>query len=81
MSAGNLDELCERLNECVDAHDAEESISFFDGHDLSSLPTFGTEIRETEGIYSWDDTRQLVPDYQGTATYSKWKIEPREDLV
>lgn len=64
-SASSRDELCDTLNEVDD-----ETMGLID---TSSLPTYmGAEPRETEGVWSWDETRLLTTDCNGV-----YIIEPR----
>lgn len=71
--AADLDELYFALKDiqlhCPDAEDL----------DYSDLPTFGgIDIADTDGIFSWDETRMLVSD----ATDSSWRIcqRPTDDV-
>lgn len=55
ITANNLDALRDALNEAT-----EEEIWAVD---MTSLPTFGgTEPHDTEGVWSWDESRLLVSD-------------------
>ena len=43
--------------------------------DHTSLPTFGGDLDDTRGVYSWDATHALVFN---TAHAEHWEIIPRE---
>ena len=54
-----LDELLDTLNSYESDSDNEQDR--IEHHvDLTSLPTFGYEPKDTTEIYSWDDTRVLI---------------------
>lgn len=64
INVNDLDELLEVLN--------NDSISV---DDMTSLPTFGgDEPQDTQGIWSWDETRWIV------GASRQYEIEDRTDI-
>ncbi len=74
----NLEDLCDNLEELEKALvDRDEKIEKL--VDWTSLPTFGgVGPEDTQGIFSWDETDQLV---QGSGSGGdNWRIEEREEI-
>jgi hypothetical protein len=81
-NAKTLDELCEALNRACETHDdPDEKQTIEDriqGVDMADLPTFGgPEPRNTDGIYSWDETRILYA--RSGLTPPAWGIQERDE--
>lgn len=73
MTSPNLDALIENLNALGIACDDDENGRRPDELcDMTSLPTFGGEDIEIDGVYSWDTDRWLTVDVNGG-----WVIVPR----
>ncbi len=75
----NLGELCDNLEALEEALEDNSERSIEDYVDTTRLPTFGgAEPEDTMGVYSWDDTEQLVQGNGGRGEH--WNIEERKDL-
>lgn len=79
MEAESLVDLCKALNDMEDAFRQESAdtgqpaclLAGVTENELCGLPTFGGEEPiDTQGFYSWDETRCLVSDWG-------WKLELR----
>lgn len=80
MKAENLDELRDILNEWAEAmanREFPEDEPQDYPCDVTSLPTFGEDITDTSGIYSWDDSRVLIAGPQITPDQTGWEINGR----
>lgn len=74
-TATDLDALCETLNAITEATDPTEQPDYGPYMTSRDLPTFGGEApTRTEGIFSWDATRVLIPGEGRT-----WRIVPRAE--
>lgn len=72
LNAKSLDELTDLLNEIVDK--SHENENFYEDPDIdySDLPVFSKhDVKDTQEVYSWDDTRILVAADNG------WALEER----
>ena len=78
IKATNLTDLLAELRAItVDRNEQDIEHVLFYGHgiDIVDLPTFGgPDIVDTPGIWSWDETHQLV----GEGPFRDWQIEPRD---
>ena len=75
MKSKNLQELCQNLRSFEEFRKNEE---YEDRNvadiDISSLPTFGGEAVDIDGVYSWDQDCFLVLD-----DTDNWEIVERRD--
>ncbi len=78
MTAIDLFDLCERLNEWAEHIDSDENDATDYPCDVTSLPTFGDDdIEDTTDVWSWDATQKLVSGPQISVTMDGWKIVDR----
>jgi hypothetical protein len=72
-----LREIEEELSEPGDeAEDSSVQLRVAELVDIAGLPTWGEEPDDTEGIWSYDETRQLA----GEGSWAEMQIELRENL-
>ncbi len=77
QTATSLNELCDILNEWVQAFVRSNEVTDYPD-DLTSLPTFGGDSPiDTAEVWSWDEHSVLVSGPQITVEQSGWVIEPR----
>jgi len=85
LTATNLTDLADQLNEIASRRDLPEGVDRYEWllgrNALSSLPTFGGEDPvDTMGVYSWDANSYLVPSREAPDLYrgdGDWSIVPR----
>lgn len=79
LGVNSLESLCRVLNNserrCMTCSQRKYCY-YADRNEFSSLPIFGgSDMRGTEGVFSWDEKNQLVSGHlAGT-----WKIVPRKN--
>ena len=70
-------QLLDSLNEWAHAIAYDENVDDYPC-DTTELPTWGPDLTDTVGIYSWDAKRVLVPGPQITVEQTGWELQPRE---